>query len=96
MRKQTLEDYIAGLTPEECEKHQALIHECLLRQRLINEYTHKACSSASQLNLSLEILNQKTHDLQNASRLLKEHTMALFNDLIPLLKATYTIKLSMN
>ncbi|MEW6418921.1 MAG: hypothetical protein AB1480_12505 [Nitrospirota bacterium] len=91
-----LEKYIATLTPEEREKHNALIQECLEREGFINKYTVKTRNSLFQLILGLEKFNKAAADFEKCAKIYKDLYCYLFYDLIPLLKTLSRNKPSMN
>ncbi len=91
-----LEKYIAALTPEEREKHSALIRECLERNGFINKCADKTHNSLSQLTLRLEKINKAISDFEKCTRSCKDISCDLFYDLIPLLKTLPPEKPSVN
>ncbi len=91
-----LEDFIANLTPEERQKHQSLIQECLKRKEMINKNTEKAINSIDSLNKSIERLKQGIKNLENASRIQCEITNNLLTDILPLIQKLSPGKPSMN
>jgi hypothetical protein len=96
MEKKALEEFIANLSPEERERHQALIQECLERKKLIQEYSEKAYKSIHHLSADLENLKHGLIKLANYTKLQSELTRDLFSDVIPLLNTGQPDKLSMN
>ena len=96
MGKKALEAFIANLSPEEQERHQALIRECLERQKLIHEYSEKACKSINHLSADLEKLKHGLMKLTNYTKLQSDFNRDLFSEVIPLLKRVHPDKPSMN
>ncbi|MEW6418928.1 MAG: hypothetical protein AB1480_12540 [Nitrospirota bacterium] len=96
VEQNSLEKYIATLTPEEREKHNALIQECLEREKFINKYTVKTLNSLSQLITGLEKFNKATADFEKYAKIYKDLSCDLFYELIPLLKTLSHNKPSMN
>jgi len=96
MEKKSLEEFIANLTPEEREKHQALIQECLERKKLIHEYSEKAYKSINHLSADLQKLKNGLIKLADYTKLQRDLNRELFSDVIPLLKTVHPDKPSMN
>jgi hypothetical protein len=96
MEKKALEEFIANLSPEEREKHQALIQECLERKKLIHEYSEKAYKSINHLSADLDKLKHGLMKLANYTKLHSELNRDFFSDVIPLLKRVHPDKQSMN
>jgi hypothetical protein len=96
MEKKALEEFIADLSPEERERHQSLIQECLERKKLIHEYSEKAYKSINHLSADLEKLKHGLMKLANYTKLQSDLNRDLFSDVIPLLKTVYPNKPSMN
>jgi len=96
MEKKALEEFIASLSPEERERHQPLIQECLERKKLIREYSEKAYKSIHHLSADLEKLKHGLMKLADYTKLQSELNRDLFSDVIPLLKAVHPDKPSMN
>lgn len=96
MKKKTLEEFIANLSPEERERHQGLIQECLERKKLIHEHSEKAYKSIHHLSTDLEKLKHGLIKLENYAKLQSDLTHDLFSDVIPLVKTLHPNKPSMN
>ena len=96
MEKKTLEEFIENLSPEERERHQALIQECLERKKRIHEYSEKAYKSIHHLSTDLESLKHELMKLENYAKLQRNLTHDLFSDVIPLIKTLQPNKPSMN
>lgn len=96
MEQKSLEEYIASLTPDEREKHQTLIQECLERKGLLRGYTEKTYDSIEQLSVNLKTINQGITDLQKYINIHQNLASQFLSDLIPLLKSLSDNKLSSN
>jgi hypothetical protein len=96
MQNKTLEDFIASLSAEEREKHQALIRECIDRKRVINENAAKMFESVDKLSSSMQKLRQGLKYIKQTSELHKDVTRKLLSDLVPLLRTLPGNKQSMN
>jgi|WetSurMetagenome_2_1015567.scaffolds.fasta_scaffold82487_3 hypothetical protein len=96
MEKKTLEEFIANLSPEEQERHQALIQECLERKELIHKYSEKAYKSIHHLSADLDKLKHGLMKLATYTKIQSELNSDLFSNVIPLLKIVHPDKPSMN
>ena len=83
MEKSKLEEFIENLSPEERERHQELIRECLERKKLIHEYSEKAYKSIHHLSTDLERLKHGLMKLENYAKLQRDLTHDLFADILP-------------
>ena len=86
MEKKTLEEFIANLSPEEQERHQELIRECLERKKLIHDYSEKAYKSIHHLATDLQRLKHGLMKLENYAKRQRDLAHDLFSDIIPLVK----------
>ena len=84
MEKSKLEEFIENLSPEERERREALIQECLERKKLIHEYSQKAYKSIHHLSADLEKLKKGLKNLEHYARRQRDLTHHLISDVIPL------------
>jgi|WetSurSiteA1Bulk_404760.scaffolds.fasta_scaffold234582_1 hypothetical protein len=96
MKEKTLEECIANLSPEEREKHQILIRECLERKKLIREYTEKTDNRLEQLGVNMERLRKYLFDIEKCSMIHSNLVDILDTDFRPLLLSLENTKPSSN
>jgi hypothetical protein len=84
MNQLTLEEYISRLTPDEREKHQSLIKECVERKKLLREYTEKTNNSIQQCSVNLKNVNKGLADIEKYIKIHQDLTYNFLSDLVPL------------
>jgi hypothetical protein len=96
LEQKTIDQFIAGLAPDEFEKHRELIHQCLERKMLIRKYTEKTQNDIAKISDNLEIFKRGLVELENIINIQSGITQDLLDDIKPILKSLLNSKPSTN